>query len=146
MNIHRPQLVFNTKEMLRRSTQYIVLIILHHRAGDGDIESIHKQHINRGWAGIGYHYYIRKDGEVYTGRPIEFIGAHCPNNNQKSIGICLEGDFRKEQPTDEQLKSCKELVEMLRQRIPSIKRVLNHSDLYATQCPVVNLKGMINDR
>ncbi len=144
MNIHYgTSLKFRTSLLTPRNTSSIIMIILHHRAGDGDIESIHQQHLNKGWAGIGYHYYIRKDGTIYQGRPIEYVGAHCPNNNSKSIGICLEGDFRKVQPTKEQLQSCKELVQTLRLNIPSIKRVLNHSDLYATACPVVNLKELI---
>lgn len=129
--------------MVARKTSDIVLIILHHRCGDGDVESIHMQHIGRGWAGIGYHYYIRRDGTIYEGRPVQFVGAHCPNNNSKSIGICLEGDFRKVQPSKEQLTACKELIAKLRKDIPSIKRVLNHNDLYKTLCPVVNLKELV---
>lgn len=144
MSIHYgTSLKFRTSLLTPRNTSSIIMIILHHRAGDGDIESIHQQHLNKGWAGIGYHYYIRKDGTIHQGRPIEYVGAHCPNNNSKSIGICLEGDFRKVQPTEEQLQSCKELVQALRTNIPSIKRVLNHNDLYATACPVVNLKELI---
>lgn len=144
MSIHSgTSLKFRTSLLTPRKTSNIIMIILHHRAGDGDIESIHQQHLNKGWAGIGYHYYIRKDGTIYQGRPIEYVGAHCPNNNSKSIGICFEGDFRKVQPTKEQLQSCKELVQTLRLNIPSIKRVLNHNDLYATACPVVNLKELI---
>lgn len=143
VNIQKPVLRFNEKELVSRKLSNIVLIILHHRCGDGDIESIHRQHLDRGWAGIGYHYYIRKDGTVFQGRPIEYIGAHCPNNNSKSIGICLEGDFRKEQPTVKQLTACKELIITLKKRVPSIKRVLNHNDLYKTLCPVVNLKEMV---
>ena len=143
MNIQTTHLKFNTKEMVARKISDIVLIILHHRCGDGDIESIHMQHIGRGWAGIGYHYYIRRDGTVYEGRPVYFVGAHCPNNNSKSIGICLEGDFRKVQPSKEQLAACKELIAKLRKDILSIKRVLNHNDLYKTLCPVVNLKELV---
>ena len=41
----------------RSETKYI---ILHHRAGEGDVESIHSTHLANGWAGIGYHFYVRK--------------------------------------------------------------------------------------
>lgn len=52
------------KPLYRRSaTDYI---IIHHEAGSGQTpQSIHAQHIAQGWAGIGYHYYVRKDGTVY---------------------------------------------------------------------------------
>ena len=46
---------FNFKNGLakRKSTNYI---IIHHRAGDGDVQSIHNAHLNNGGSGIGYHY------------------------------------------------------------------------------------------
>lgn len=52
---------------MRAATKYIVL---HHRAGSGTVESIHAEHIARGWAGIGYHFYVRRDGSIYRGRPL----------------------------------------------------------------------------
>ncbi|MCM1324192.1 MAG: peptidoglycan recognition protein family protein [Acetobacter sp.] len=143
-SIQKPQLKFDIKQMKTRPLNKIFLIILHHSCGTGSVEDIHKLHRERnGWAGIGYHYYIRTDGTIYAGRPIEYIGAHCPSNNQYSIGICLEGDFRKTNPTEEQIQSGKELINWLKKDYPSIKRVLNHNDLYATLCPVVNLKGIL---
>ena len=77
----------------RSSTKYI---ILHHRAGNGDVMSIHSQHLGQGWAGIGYHFYVRKDGNVYSGRPINMVGGHTTNYNSVSVGVCFEGNFEKE--------------------------------------------------
>lgn len=135
---------FNYNNMSKRKLSEIYLVILHHRCGTGDVESIHEYHKDKlKWAGIGYHYYIRFDGSLYEGRPVDYIGAHCPSNNTHSIGICFEGDFRKDQPTVEQISTCKELILTLRKEFPSIKRVLNHNDLYATLCPVVNLKELV---
>lgn len=135
---------FDSKSMVTRKLSDIFLIILHHRCGTGDVESIHEYHRNKlKWAGIGYHYYIRFDGKLYEGRPIEYVGAHCPSNNTHSIGICFEGDFRKDKPTAEQIETCKELIKELKAKIPTIKRVLNHNDLYSTQCPVINLKELV---
>ena len=54
-------------------------IVLHHAAGRGSVEDIHKSHLNNGWSGIGYHFYIRRDGNIYQGRPLDNIGAHCLN-------------------------------------------------------------------
>ncbi len=143
MEIKKYNLIFNTNKLQTRRTSDIVLIILHHRCGEGGVESIHQQHIKQGWAGIGYNYYIRFSGEVCEGRPVQYIPSHCQGNNGKSIGICLEGDFRKQQPTKLQMDNLRELIKELKSKYPSIKRVLNHNDLYATQCPVVNLKEMI---
>ena len=41
--------------------------------------------------GIGYHYYIERDGQVYQTRPEEEVGMHALHYNAHSIGICYEG-------------------------------------------------------
>lgn len=50
--------------------------------------------IERGWNDIGYSFGIGGDGKVYQGRGYNVIGAHAPRYNDKSIGICLIGDWR----------------------------------------------------
>ena len=53
-------------------------IILHHAAATNcSIEDIHNWHLNNGWSGCGYHYFIRKNGSIYKGRPENSLGAHC---------------------------------------------------------------------
>ena len=44
------------------------------------VEELEKMHRRRGFRGIGYHYYIRRDGTVVNTRPLEVIGAHCKGN------------------------------------------------------------------
>ena len=48
-------------------------------------------HRRRGFNGTGYHFYIRKNGDIKSTRPIERIGAHSRGFNKESIGICYEG-------------------------------------------------------
>lgn len=121
-----------------------VLIILHHSGTKVDTpQKIHKAHKRRGFSGIGYHYVVDKDGNVFAGRPLDKIGAHCKHNNNYSVGICLIGDFRYEQPTEEQMTSLRLLVFDVLRRYPSIKRILNHRDLMPTICPGVDLAGML---
>lgn len=143
MMITNPKLEFNGDKMKARDFNKLRLIILHHRAGHGDVFSIHQSHKKRGWAGIGYHFYITSDGEIFKGRPVQFVGSHCRGNNESSIGICLEGDFRGEEPTAEQIESLNYLVLSLAKDYPQIKRVLNHNDLYKTICPARNLKALL---
>ena len=118
----------------RSSTNYIVL---HHRAGNGDVNSIHSQHLGQGYAGIGYHFYVRKDGSVYRGRPVNTIGAHCLNYNRVSVGVCFEGNFEQEMPTKEQIKSGIDIVNYLLNLYPKAK-VVRHKDLSETLCPGKN--------
>lgn len=115
----------------RYSTKYIVL---HHRAGDGDVQSIHKQHINQGYTGIGYHFYIRKDGSIYTGRPINTIGAHCKGANSYSVGVCFEGNFETETMSTAQIKAGQFIISHIKKIYPTVK-VVGHRDLMATACP-----------
>lgn len=68
-------------------------IVIHHSAGHGDADAIHKLHINNGWAGIGYAFYIRKNGEIHEGRPTWARGAQVLNHNWHTIGICCEGNY-----------------------------------------------------
>lgn len=44
-----------------------------------------------GWSDIGYHFVIKRDGEIEDGRPLEIAGAHTKGHNTGSIGICLVG-------------------------------------------------------
>lgn len=115
----------------RSTTKYIAL---HHRAGNGDVQSIHKQHLNQGYTGIGYHFYIRKDGTIYTGRPVDTIGAHCKGKNDCSVGVCFEGNFEYEVMSDAQIKAGQFIVSYLKKSYPNAK-VVGHRDLMATACP-----------
>ena len=118
----------------RKSTKYIVL---HHRAGNGDAQSIHKGHLKLGYIGIGYHYYIRKDGSIYTGRPVDTVGAHCTGRNDNSVSICFEGNFETETMSTTQIASGQYLVNQLKRMYPSAT-VVKHKDLLATACPGKN--------
>lgn len=112
-------------------------IILHHRAGNGDVESIHQQHLAKSWWGIGYHYYIRKDGSIWRGRPEQWVGSHAGSSNdynKHSIGICFEGNFEQEQMTDAQVASGRELIADIEKRY-TIYQILGHKDVAKTACP-----------
>ena len=44
-----------------------------------------------GWADIGYHFVIKRNGHVQVGRPLIWQGAHVYGYNRNSIAICLVG-------------------------------------------------------
>lgn len=119
----------------RTRTDYIVL---HHAAAPQcSIEDIHRWHLNNGWIGCGYHYLVRKSGEIYAGRPEDCIGAHTADHNDRSIGVCAEGDFTQEQMPEPQKAALVELVQWLKSRYPNAQ-IKKHSDLNATACPGTN--------
>ena len=85
------------------------------------LQDIQRWHLERGWAGIGYHYVIHADGSIYRGRPEGKVGAHAYQDakleaNSDGIGICLVGNFMLTQPTTPQLDA---LVELIRDIWPS---------------------------
>ena len=50
-----------------------------------------RDHRARGFAGIGYHYYIRLNGDICALRGRDEVGAHVRGYNRMSLGICYEG-------------------------------------------------------
>ena len=90
-------------------------------------------HRRRGFNGAGYHFYIRKNGDIKSTRPLERIGAHTRGFNKESIGICYEGglDARgnpKDTRTPEQRSALHLLVYQLLQQFRNA-RVCGHRDL-----------------
>jgi len=110
-------------------------IILHHaEASKCTVQDVHSWHLNNGWAGIGYHYFIRKDGSVYKGRPDGAIGSHCQGSNTGSLGICFEGNYMKETIPTAQYNAGIDLIKYLRGKYGNLT-IYGHKDLLATECP-----------
>ena len=93
------------KKLKIRKLENITTIVLHHSAGRGTLEDVDRIHRKRGYICIGYHYYMTRDGEIHLGRPLFTVGAHAKGRNKDTIGICLEGDFRKDGPTDKPIEA-----------------------------------------
>lgn len=111
------------------------MIVLHHAAAKScTVQDVHCWHLSRGWSGIGYNYFVKKDGQIYRGRPEDVVGAHATNYNSKSIGICFEGDFMVDTMPKAQLEAGKELVAYLKDKY-KITNVKGHRDLMSTSCP-----------
>lgn len=110
-------------------------IILHHAdASECSAAEIHAWHTRKGWSGIGYHFLVRKNGNIERGRPEKAVGAHTNGYNTGSIGICFEGDYMHEVMPTKQLESGKQLISWLKGRYP-ITYVKVHKDFNSTDCP-----------
>jgi len=128
-------------------------IIVHTVAKKGvtTLLEIEQWHKDRGFAGFGYHYYIRKDGTLEHGRDERKQGAHCLDlgMNTKSIGICFEGHGNYEPWTTEQINSWQVVANTLMRKysIP-ITNILGHRETGANKdCPgkLVNMSKVRND-
>lgn len=110
-------------------------IIIHHPQFYGSVEALNNLMINMGYSMIGYNYYIRKDGGIWEGRPVEAIGANCYGQNRQSIGVCFEGDYEKDKVMPEaQSNSGIELIKHLMKKY-NINEVEGHKKYYNTSCP-----------
>lgn len=133
MQIIETNFIFKNTLTKRKSTNKF---IIHHAAAkSASVEQIHQWHLGNGWSGIGYHFYVCKDGKVYRGRPIDAIGSHCTGNNSDSIGICFEGNYDFEMMPNEQWKSGIELLHYLGEKYPTVKVINGHKAYKATACP-----------
>ena len=112
-------------------------IVLHHAAIDADVVSIHNYHRDvNGWAGIGYHYYVTKDGEIWNGRPEQWLGAHTEGFNDR-IGICAEGNFEEETMPVAQQNAIVQLIAYLQEKYGELP-ITRHRDHDASACPGTN--------
>ena len=109
-------------------------IVLHHAAASGSVEAIHKAHLARGWIGIGYHYYVRKDGSIWRGRPEKCVGAHTVGQNYTAIGICFEGNYETETMPAAQIAAGHALISDIHSRYSGIP-ITGHRDHDTTACP-----------
>lgn len=135
LNIIDPHLTFTKPIPEREKTNYI---IYHHAAASTcSVQDVHKWHLARGWLGIGYNFFVRKDGTIYKGRGLKGIGAHCDGHNSESVGICAEGDYSKEQMPEVQKQSLIALGRYVRSLYPQVKPV-GHKELDSTACPGTN--------
>lgn len=133
-------------------TRPIDLVVIHCSATPPDMDigvsQIRRWHVNeRGFADVGYHYVIRRDGKIEIGRPLEQIGAHVKGHNEKSIGICLIGgtnaDDRREAEfnfTMPQMMWLADLLNKLTQDYPAA-RLCGHRDLDPHKaCPAFSVR------
>ncbi|MCD3217819.1 SH3 domain-containing protein [Clostridium botulinum C] len=112
-------------------------IVLHHTECNGwSIERLHELHKGNGWSGIGYHFYIRKNGSIYRGRPEWTIGSHCKGFNKNSIGIAFEGDYHntdKAMP-DTQFNAGLQLIAYLKNKYGNMN-IYGHREVGSSNCP-----------
>jgi len=119
--------------------RYINLIVVHCSATkpsmDIGADEIYDWHVNgNGWSDIGYHWVIRRSGQIQTGRPIERAGAHTKGHNSNSIGICLVGGIdelgnSEDNFTPEQYNALAYKIGELEDEYKDVDDICGHRDL-----------------
>ena len=137
------KLDFNFENMTKRSLNNIEFILVHHTGtiNSALVNSIHNNHKNKWDSGIGYHYLIADSGEIFKGRPDEYSGANCPdeNGNSKGVAISFIGNFEEKEMSNAQEIAGLKLIHFLKKKY-KLDKVYNHKDLSIepTICPGKN--------
>jgi N-acetylmuramoyl-L-alanine amidase len=136
----------------RARWQFIVVHNSGTRQGNAAVFDYYHRHVRRMQNGLAYHFVIGNgtstgNGEIEVGdrwrRQINGGHVHSDYLNNIALGICLVGDFNRDQPTRAQLDCCEELVRYLRQRCGKIDNhyaiVKPHREMnpprWPTDCP-----------
>src|SRR5262249_46182521 len=103
----------------RRRWQFIVVHNSGTRQGNARVFDYYHRHVRRMQNGLAYHFVIGNgtstgNGQIEVGdrwrRQINGGHVHSDYLNNISLGICLVGDFNRDQPTRAQLDACEELI------------------------------------
>ncbi len=130
-----------------RPLSQVNYLAIHHSASPDNqsVEEIANYHIsNNGWGGIGYHFVVAKNGDVFYVGDISTARANVANMNEQVIGICLVGNFTSgRSPSNEQLDSTHALCDFFINNYPDLSNVnsweaiAGHKELpgQSTACP-----------
>ena len=124
-------------------------IIVHHSQRSFDFPAFVKfRHESlREWEDCGYHFMIGsalfdEKPNVYPGRLEKYQGAHVKGYNDKSIGICVLGNFDQEHLTDTQLTLLTDLVcKKAKQYNVPTEKIMGHREFpeVTKTCPGKNI-------
>ena len=135
----------------RKSTDYIVIHCAATKASmDIGLTEIRKWHVqDNGWRDVGYHYIIRRNGEVELGRSIRDTGAHAAGYNHKSVSVCMVGGMAKDNSaeanfTAQQWTALLDLVKQLKSNYPEAD-VIGHNEISEKECPSFDVQKWKGD-
>lgn len=132
--------------------QNVRFIVLHYSATPIERpylpHQLERDHIARGFKGVGYHYYFPRSGGRIPYRDLSKPGmvqegAHVRGWNDKSVGLCYEGgltlqdmEHGRNTMTADQEREVVATIRELVERFPKAI-VCGHRDMHgaATQCP-----------
>ena len=106
---------FYSEFIFDKPTRRVKQVFIHVSDSDwahhDDISVITNWHVEEnGWSDVGYHYFIKKNGEIQKGRDLERTPSSQKGHNHATISICLHG---KEKFTKRQFESLRRLCKQI---------------------------------
>lgn len=108
-----------------------------------DITVINQWHLDKGFSGVGYHFFIKFNGELQIGRTLEKQPAAQAGNNTGTIAICLHG-LKAEDFTQEQFETLKKLCNQINDAYNDSMVFRGHCEVDNRDCPVFNYQKVLN--
>jgi hypothetical protein len=104
---------------------------------------IELEHMNRGYATIGYSWCVFPSGRCYVGRGLKGIPAATDQQNSGTWAICLIGNFVSVAPTVEARREARRLIELLKTK--GAQHLGGHQEFpnQATLCPGAELLDFV---
>lgn len=126
--------------------RYVNTVFIHCSASDNpahdDVSVMREWHLAKGWADVGYHFFITKAGIVQAGRPLEATPAAQAGHNTGSIAICCHG-LQKNLFTDAQMAAlytlCHDILDAYKGEIT----FHGHCEVSPKSCPVFDYKAVL---
>lgn len=133
--------------MFTRPEREVDRVFLHCSASDSpEHDSIHvirRWHVDgNGWDDVGYHYFIRRDGTLESGRPLEKTPAAQAGNNTATIAICLHG-LTLERFTKAQYRTLVELATAMNDAYAGMVGFHGHCEVASKSCPVFPYRAVL---
>lgn len=126
---------------LRKVTQVFIHCSASDNPAHDDVEVIRHWHVaQRGWADVGYHYFITSAGAIQEGRDLERNPAAQRGHNAGTIAICLHGLTRF---SEAQFESLRELCGQINAAYDGTMRFRGHSEVSSKPCPVFDYRVVL---
>lgn len=132
--------------LFQKPARPVTKVFIHCSASDNpdhdNVATMDAWHKERGWAGVGYHLFGRKDGTGEIGRSIEKTPAAQAGHNRGSIAICLhgleEGKFTQAQE-EWLIEICGQINRAYRGKVT----FHGHREVAAKACPVIDYQTIL---
>lgn len=111
---------------------------------DIGVDTIRMWHKQQGWLDVGYHFVIKRDGTVESGRPVDVVGSHVKDWNPRSVGVCLVGGIDAKGKfeanfTPAQMNALRKKLAELKALYPQAD-IKAHHDVAPKACPSFDLQ------
>lgn len=131
----------------RKPARFVGRVFLHCSASDNpdhdNVATMDLWHKQRGWTGVGYHFFIRKSGLLEIGRDIEKVPAAQEGHNAGSIAICLHG-LARDKFTEAQFRTLVGLCHQINEAYAGHVTFHGHCEVARKACPVFDYKSLLS--